>query len=191
MGKYFNIIEAMFKTSGLAKDMRLLAWTAAGVVLPFIIALAMRFLFDGIGGLLAIPIELLVAWYCMLMMHNRVMELQGIKKGPAVKYLDWAWLSFRRIFVDAFCWYDKKLFIPVIVAIILAVAGTVYFSDAALNHQPIQSNPGFNGGAIPPTSGGMAGIGVAILGVMFVLLVWMIVFIVHSTRTKFGAWLAL
>ncbi len=200
MGKYFNIIEAMFKTAGLAKDTGLLTLAAASIILPVAIFLALTFLLKGIGFILAIPIVVVVAWYFSLKKHNRVMELQGIEKGQLIKFTDWAWLNFRRIFVDLFCWYDKKLLIPVIVAIILVAIGVVLFGSSmpAASHTNEVNDYMYANGASARAHvnswsalQALGGLGMVIIGLYLVVIVWMIVFYIHSTRTKFGSWLAL
>jgi len=90
------------------------------------------------GIAVAAVLLLLATIYLSMRVMRRGMKLAGISVAKMPKFIDWLVLSVRMCFVNAACWYDKKLLAPaagalVLGALFLAVgAGALGFSFIAV-----------------------------------------------------------
>jgi len=186
MGKYFNIIEAMFQSLGQVKDLILIGWILLWIVVACLISFVSMAISPVLWALM-LPVGWAVGFFFLLKIHQRVMVVQKMPQRPDVSFVSWVWLCIRRLLVDIFCWYDKKLLIPVVLGIIIGFGALVMVGASALSNA--SAKPGSMAFGGPASAGMTLGAGVGLMAAIFVLFIWFFVsFGVHSTRTKFAAW---
>jgi len=98
----------------------------------------------------------------------RAAQIKTVGKAPGI--IDWAHLAIRKMLVNIFCWYDKKLLIPAVLFIGLSVV-LIGLTIAGIE---------------PLTSYGMA-----IVFLLLTALAWGVGIVVHTIRTIFADYMYL
>lgn len=155
--KEFDIFELMKKAFAEFRDRDLWIKTAGSMIVPLVAFAAVAVLFGtpaiyfwskdesgklaaiailAIGTALGFGVAVVLGAYVWSLSAKRAMEIAKVKT-IAPKPIDVVLLGVKQIFVNAFCWYDKKLLAPTVGLVCVSVLFFIlaYFQNSSENTQ--------------------------------------------------------
>ncbi len=173
MSRYYDFGRGLNYAISKFTDSEILKYSAFVALITLIAGLSEMFVAENpllYMGIYFVGFALLL-FYVVPRFVRKTMELIGIKVGKFPSLVDWFVMNIRMVFVNLFCWYDKKLLTPTIICLVLAVLVLVLAITSIIEYEL---------GAI-----------ISFVIIMLMVVAWSIASTIHSIRTGFAQYLFL